>query len=171
MCLRCVPHTLGVELKRVGVFVDVSNLYLCLNKKFNKRLDYAAFLEYAIRDEELYRAYAYGAQMENEATNFMMILEDLGYTLKYKRPEVYFDGEKEITKADWDVGITVDVLQLLPKLDVVVLGTGDGDFVPLVEHVKRTGTLVHVIGCNISHRLVQAADIVSEIEINLLEGR
>ncbi len=159
-------------MKKVGVFADVSNLWFCINKKFDKnRLNYAAFLEYAIRDGELYRAYAYGAQMEKEASPFLNRLVDLGFTTKYKRPKVFRSEGQEVRKADWDVGLAMDVVRLLPRIDVCVIGTGDGDLTPLVEYVQKSGVLVHIIGCNISYELKEVADICTEIDESLLEGK
>jgi uncharacterized LabA/DUF88 family protein len=98
----------------------------------------------AVAGRELIRAIAYVITTEaGDETNFFEALTKLGIETKTKDLQIFFGGAK---KADWDVGIAVDAMRLAPKLDTIVLATGDGDFIPLVEYLKNThGVQVEVI--------------------------
>lgn len=154
-------------MKRVCAFVDVSNIYYCLGKKFeNQRLDYAKYLK-TIKDlGALHFANAYGAQIDNEAERFIHLLEQLGYTPKYKSPKSYsntVDASKFRRKADWDVGIAIDIVKTIARMDVLVLGTADGDLAPAVEWARDQGVEVLVFACGISRELKNVASRWVEI--------
>lgn len=151
--------------KRVLLIADVSNLYYCLDKKYNGKLDYLQLLDYAKNFGQLYRSIAYGAQMKNEATSFCNFIEMHGFELRYKRPKVVGD----IRKADWDVGMTLDIVRILPSVDVVLLATADGDMAPVIEYIHEQGKLCNVIGCNISYELKEKANRVYEIPSSMLD--
>lgn len=172
--------------KVVGVFADVSNLYYCIGKKFSgRKLAYDKYLKQAVGTHELYRAFAYGAQLNDEAVNFITCLRHFGYDTKYKKPKQYVApsvapncpkcGEilpaekREIRKADWDVGIAMDVVRLIDRLDIVVIGSADGDLSPLVEWIKEKGRRCVVLACGISRDLKNVADHWTEIDEPLLE--
>lgn len=92
-----------------------------------------------------------------EEKAFLEALEKAGIEVKSKELQIFPGGMK---KADWDVGMAVDAIQLSQKLDSIVLVTGDGDFVPLVEYLKAQGQHVEVIafGKSASGRLRDIAD-------------
>lgn len=146
---------------RIGVFVDISNLYFTTKKKFSGgKIDYNKFLVSAVGKNELVCAYAYGAQEGGQAANFIKCLVNFGFIPKFKEPRQVAPNVK---KADWDVGITIDVIKHLSKLDIVVLGSSDGDFAPLVKFVQNQGVRVHVWGALISRELKNIADKYHEI--------
>src|SRR5436190_2371492 len=165
--------------KVVGVFVDVSNLYYCIGKKYRRKLNYEKYLKQAINGQELYRAFAYGAQLNDKAVDFITCLRHYGYDPKYKKPKQYFTtntlqtcpncnvklttDKKENRKADWDVGIAMDVVRIIDRLDTVVIGSADGDLVSLVEWVKEKGRLCTVLACGISRDLKDVVDHWEEI--------
>lgn len=156
---------------RIGVFVDVSNLYYCIGKKFgtNKKLDYKKYYEWAESKGNIMQAIAYGAQLENEATGFIHCLKLSGYSPKFKRPKQFQTStEKEARKADWDVGIAIDIVSMIDRLDTVILGTADGDLEPVVKWARDRGVTVIVMACGISRDLKNIANEYIEIPESML---
>jgi len=145
--------------QRVGVFVDVQNLYYSARYIYKSKVNFRTILKEAIKGRNLIRAIAYviKADVKDEA-NFFEALKNLGYQVREKDLQIFPGGAK---KGDWDIGIAMDMIELAPKLDTVILVSGDGDFVPLVRHVK------HALGCYVevmafrkssSQKLVEEAD-------------
>jgi uncharacterized LabA/DUF88 family protein len=158
-------------MKRVLIVADISNLYYCVGRRFNSRkLDYKKLMKEAVGDNELYRAIAYGAEMGNEALHFKAALRNCGFEIKYKSPSS-FPGEnnKEIRKADWDVGMAMDVVTMLDNVDIVVYATADGDLAPNLEYVRFKGKQTFVLACGISRDLKTIADNFREITEDMLE--
>jgi len=115
--------------QRIGVFVDVQNMYYSARNLYKKKVDFKSLLKDAISDRKLIRAIAYVIKADvKDETNFYDALERMGFEVKAKDIQVFYDGSK---KGDWDVGIAMDIMRLAPKLDVVVLVSGDGDFTEL----------------------------------------
>ena len=160
-------------MKRVGIFVDISNLYFCVSRNYkNRRVDYSKFLDYVKDFGEVTTAIGYGSQIKDEAIAFITCLEDLGFQTKYKSPKQWADKEGGFTrKADWDVGITIDVIEKCNDLDTIVLGCADGDLEPLVGFLKARGKSVIILACGISRDLREAADECIEIPESLLEAK
>ncbi|MFH0864520.1 MAG: NYN domain-containing protein [Candidatus Gottesmanbacteria bacterium] len=153
--------------QRVGVFVDVSNLYYSARNLFNSRVNFGAVLREAAGGRQLIRAIAYviSADIEQEK-DFFRALELSGFEVKQKDLQIFAGGAK---KGDWDVGITVDAITMAQRLDVVILISGDGDYVPLVEYLKRnTGCKVEVIafGKSSSKKLIEEADEFTDLDKN-----
>lgn len=144
--------------QRVAMLIDAQNLYHSARNLYGARVNFGAVLKEALAGRHLVRAIAYVISTEGEEEkNFFEALNSLGIETKTKDLQIFFGGAK---KADWDVAIAVDAIRLAPKVDVVVLSSGDGDFVPLVEHLKSTGTQVEVItfGRSASGKLREVAD-------------
>jgi len=145
--------------QRVGVFIDTQNLYHSAKNLYKAKVNFGNVLEDSVAGRQLIRARAYVVNTETgEEQPFFEALEKLGIEIKTKDLQIFFGGAK---KADWDVGMAIDAVTAAPKLDAVILATGDGDFVPLVEHLKiREGCQVEVItfGRSASTRLIEAAD-------------
>ena len=158
--------------KRIGVFCDVSNLYYCIQKKYPKRkLDYRKYMRFVQDLGEVLQAICYGAQMSKQADGFKYCLQQMGYQTKYKVPKVYGnerDGIKR--KADWDVGIAMDIVQMIDRFDMIILGSGDGDMVPVVDWCRQKGVDVVILGTGISRDLRKAATKAIEIPESLLES-
>ena len=144
--------------QRVGVFIDTQNLYHSAKHLYKSRVNFQKVLEEAVGDRILVRAIAYVISTESgEETNFFEALTKIGIETKVKGLQIFADGAK---KADWDVGIAIDAVKLAPKLDTVILATGDGDFVPLIEYLDMNeGCQVEVIsfGKSSSSKLKEAA--------------
>ena len=151
--------------QRVGIFIDAQNLYHSAKNLYQKKVNFGAILDDAVAERHLVRAIAYVITTESgEEQNFFEALEKLGIETKTKDLQVFYGGAK---KADWDVGIAVDMIRLAPKLDAVVLVSGDGDFVPLVEYLK-TNTQVEVIsfGKSSSGKLKEIVDDFLDMDEN-----
>lgn len=143
--------------QRVGIFIDAQNLYHSAKNLYQARVNFAAILARAVAGRQLIRAIAYVISTESgEEKTFFEALEKIGIETKVKDLQVFYGGAK---KADWDVGLAVDAIRMAPKLDSVVLVSGDGDFVPLVEYLKTT-TQVEVIsfGKSSSGKLKETVD-------------
>ena len=145
--------------QRVGVFVDVQNLYYSAKNLYSSKVDYGAILKQAVKDRILVRAFSYVIRADiPEEENFFNVLEKMGFDVRAKDLQVFYGGAK---KGDWDVGICMDAIELAPKLDVVVLVSGDGDYIPLLEHLRHAfGCRVEVIafGKSCSSKLKETAD-------------
>jgi len=144
--------------QRVGVFVDVSNLYYSARVMYDKKVNFKAMLKEAVGDRKLIRAIAYVIKAENpEEQKFFDALEEIGFEVNSKELQVFYGGHK---KGDWDVGIAMDAIRLASKVDVVVIASGDGDFIPLLEYLKSIGQRAEVIafGRSASGKLREMAD-------------
>ncbi len=152
---------------RVGIFVDVQNIFYAA-KPFNARLDFEKLLELSVGKRRLIRAIAYVVQSPDvDQSNFISMLQQKSYEVKIKDLRQRSDGS---AKGDWDMGMAIDIMRFVDKLDVVVLVSGDGDFVPLVDLVKTLGPRVEVISFtyNTARDLVNSADEHIPIEEALL---
>jgi len=144
--------------QRVGIFIDTQNLYHCAKNLYQARVNFGAIIKEVLGGRQLIRAIAYMVTTESgEEKNFLEALGKMGIEIKTKDLQVYPGGFK---KADWDVGLAVDAIKLAGSLDTVVIVSGDGDFVPLVEYLKWHGRQVEVaaFGKSTSGRLKETAD-------------
>ncbi len=145
--------------QRVGVFIDTQNLYHSAKNLYHTRVNFGQIMKDAVGDRALIRAVAYVITTESgEEKSFFEALGKLGIEAKTKDLQIFSGGAK---KADWDVGLAVDAIKMAPKLDTVIIVSGDGDFVPLVEYLKTNeGCQVEVIafGRSSSAKLIEAAD-------------
>ena len=190
--------------QRVGIFVDVSNLYHSAKNLYQGRVNYAELIKHLVGGRQLIRAMAYVVRSEGvepqqprghqrmaekdqaaavslapasayangESANggisseasFFEALEKAGLELRMKDLQIYAGGLK---KGDWDVGLTVDVIRMMPFLDVIILVTGDGDYIPLINYVKWGGGRVVEVAAfrrSASTKIVEAADEFVNIE-------
>ena len=151
-------YPMTAEQPRVGVFVDVQNMFYAAKDRYGRRVDYIKLLDLIVGPRHLMGAYAYVVQIpEIPQASFLSLLEHNGYTIKSKDLRLRGDGS---AKGDWDVGIAVDVVSMLGSLDVVILASGDGDFCPLAELIKQQNKRVEVVAFehNTSMDLQQIAD-------------
>ncbi|MEK7179891.1 MAG: NYN domain-containing protein [Patescibacteria group bacterium] len=153
--------------QRVGIFIDTQNLYHSAKNLYKKRVNFGQVVKDGLAGRTLIRAIAYVIRTESgEEQGFIDALEKAGIETKNKDLQIFYGGAK---KGDWDVGIAVDAINLSPKLDAVILLSGDGDFVPLVEYLKyNRGCQVEVIafGKSSSARLIDAADDFIDLDLN-----
>jgi len=148
------------KVQRVAVLIDTQNLYHSAKNIHNgARVNFKEVLKAAVADRQLVRATAYVISTESgEEQAFFEALEKLGIETKVKDLQIFAGGAK---KADWDVGLAVDAIKIAPKVDAIVIASGDGDYVPLVHYLQvNSGTQVEVIafGKSTSSALHDACD-------------
>jgi len=157
----CYSHYFMIKHKeqRVGVLVDASNMYHSARNLFGAHLNYKEVLNAAVADRKLIRAISYVVKTEgDEEVPFFEALSQLGFEVNVKTLQIFPGGAK---KGDWDVGLTIDAVKLSEKLDVIILVSGDGDYLPLVNYLQNTkGCLVEVLAFrkSASSKLIEAAD-------------
>lgn len=145
--------------QRVGVLVDIQNLYYSAKVLHKKKVNFGQILKTAAGDRKLIRAIAYGiATLEGQEGKFFEALEKQGFEVKTKDLQIFPGGAK---KGDWDVGIAMDAVKMSKSLDAIVLVSGDGDYIPLVEYIQSTtGCRVEGIAFleSTSNKLVETLD-------------
>ncbi len=154
---------LSTKIRRVGVFIDVQNMYYSARNLFDRKVNFAKIVESVVGEAELIRAIAYTiSTKQGDESAFFEALRGAGIEVKSKELLEYESGLK---KGDWDVGITVDVIRMLDMLDVIVLVSGDGDFLPLADFVRNRGRIFHVASFreSTSTALVEACDIYTNL--------
>lgn len=152
--------------QRVGVFIDTQNLYHSARNLYQARVNFGAVLKDAVAGRKLVRAVAYVITTEaGDEKNFFEALSKLGIETKTKDLQIFAGGTK---KADWDVGLAVDAIKMSPRLDSVVIVSGDGDFIPLVEYLQTNGVQVEVVsfGKSTSGKLREAVDDFVDLSDN-----
>lgn len=147
--------------------MDIQNLYYSAKVLYGKKVNFGAVLKEAVGDRKLIRAIAYGiSTIEKQEGKFFEALAKQGFEVKTKDLQVFPGGAK---KGDWDVGITVDAIKLSRSLDVIVLVSGDGDYLSLVEYLQSTtGCRVEGIAFleSTSGKLVEELDQFTNISEN-----
>lgn len=150
--------------QRIGVFVDAQNMYHSARSLYKARVNFKELLKEAVAGRVLIRAITYVIRTEGGVEkSFFEAIEKFGFELKEKDLQIFPGGMK---KADWDVGLAVDAIKLADKLDVIVIISGDGDYVPLVEYLKvNKGCRVEIIafGESTSSKLVEIADEFTDL--------
>ncbi|MEK7588865.1 MAG: NYN domain-containing protein [Patescibacteria group bacterium] len=152
--------------QRVGVFIDTQNLYHSARNLYKARVNFGAVLKDAVAGRKLVRAVAYVITTEaGDEKNFFEALTKLGIETKTKDLQVFHSGTK---KGDWDVGLTVDAIKMATRLDSVVIISGDGDFIPLVEYLQTMGVQVEVVsfGKSTSSNLRETVDDFVDLSEN-----
>jgi uncharacterized LabA/DUF88 family protein len=149
--------------QRVGIFIDTQNLYHSAKNLYRSKVNFGQVMKEALAGRVLIRCVSYVIRTESEEEKgFFEALNKLGIETKVKDIRIFAGGAK---KADWDIGMAIDTVAMAEKLDVVVLATGDGDFVPLVEYLKSRGCQVEVIsfGKSASGQLRETADDFTDL--------
>ena len=156
-------------MDRVAVFVDVQNVYYTVKQIYGCHFDYRAFWDQVTAGREVVRAFAYAIDRKDQKQiRFQQILESIGFEVKLKPFIQRSDGS---AKGDWDVGITLDMIEFANEVDVAVLASGDGDFDLAVRKLRDAhGVEVEVYGVRklTAASLIQAATRFVPIEQHLL---
>ncbi|MCC6074801.1 NYN domain-containing protein [Pseudomonas sp. GCM10022188] len=158
----------GLPVKTIALFADVQNLYYTVRQAHGCHFDYAVLWAEVAARGEIVEAYAYAIDRgDPRQQKFQRTLSKLGFTVKLKPYIQRSDGS---AKGDWDVGITIDVLDAAARVDEVVLASGDGDFDLLLERVRRAGVESTVYGVPglTAQSLLRAADRYVPIQGPLL---
>lgn len=152
--------------QRVGVFVDVQNMYYSAKNLYKAKVNFKSLLQEAVKGRNLIRAIAYVIEaQELKEKTFFDALSNIGFEIKAKELQIFYGGMK---KGDWDIGIAMDAIELAPKLDTIVLVSGDGDFKELVLHLQKAlGCRVEVMafGRSASSRLKETADEFIDLDV------
>lgn len=152
--------------QRVAIFVDVQNVYHSAKNLHHARVNFKELLRVAVGNRPLLRAVAYVVKSDTALgeESFFEALKQTGYELRLKDLQIYPDGSK---KADWDIGMAIDAVRLASSVDAIILVTGDGDFVPLVEYLKwGLGKQVEAVAFrrSASAKLKESVDRFTDIE-------
>jgi len=152
--------------QRIGIFIDVQNLYHSAKNLYKARVNFKELVKHLSGGRKVIRVIAY--VVKAEATEgeeaFFDALKDAGIELRMKDIQIFPGGMK---KADWDVGMAVDAIRMASFLDAIILVTGDGDFLPLVDYLKwGMGRVVEVSAFSrtASGKMKEEADIFKPIE-------
>jgi uncharacterized LabA/DUF88 family protein len=160
-----MANTFNTE-HRVGIFIDIQNLYHSARNLYGSRVNYKELVKNLVAGRRLVRTVAYVVSSDPQTGEeaFFDALEKAGIELRMKDIQVYPSGAK---KADWDVGMAVDAIKMAPNFDVIILVTGDGDFIPLVEYMQAGfGKIIEVAAFSktTSGKLKEKADRFIDIE-------
>ena len=152
--------------QRVAVLIDVQNLYHSAKNLYGARVNFREILKTAVSQRSLIRAFAYVVRTKTgEEKPFFDALTKLGIETRVRDLQEYYGGLK---KADWDVGITVDAIRISQSVDTIILASGDGDFLQLIDYLKNQGKRVEVMAFSrsASAKLKEGADEFIDIEKN-----
>jgi len=156
-------------MEKVAIFVDVQNIYYTTRQSYQRHFNYSAFWTRATAGREIVAAFAYAIdKADNKQQGFQQILRNIGFEVKLKPYIQRIDGS---AKGDWDVGITLDVIEYAAKSDVIVLLSGDGDFDLLLNKVRSSydvTTEVYGVPALTAPSLINAADRFIAIDDKLL---
>lgn len=139
---------------KIGIYVDVNNIYLELQKKYNKKLNYEKYYEYIQNIGTIEKAVAYGVQLHGEAKGFIICLKTIGFNPKFKK------------SSNWDSGITIDVMRDAENFDSIWLGSSSPNILPLIKSLKK----VIIFAANISEDMQKVTKTI-EIPLSLMEAR
>lgn len=158
-------------MSKIAVFVDVQNIYYTVKSRYGCHFNYAAFWQHVTADRQLIKAYAYAIdKRDQKQMNFQKILRDIGFEIKLKPFIKRQDGS---AKGDWDVGITIDILEAAASVDMIALASGDGDFDILLNQVHSkygVTTLVYGVPDLTANSLINAAqEFIPITELLLLQ--
>jgi uncharacterized LabA/DUF88 family protein len=153
----------------VAVFVDVQNIYYTVMEKYQAHFNYSLFFDEVRASRTLVSATAYATERDDERQrNFQNILRRIGFEIKLKPYIQRADGS---TKGDWDVGISLDMIDAADNVDEVVLASGDGDFAPVVAKLREEYNIfVKVYGVPglTANALIEASSLYVPIRGDLL---
>lgn len=157
-------------MKRIAIFVDVQNIYYTTRQAYGRQFDYRKLWQKISSEGNIISATAYAIHRGDEKQlKFQDALKHIGFTVKLKPYIQRSDGS---AKGDWDVGITIDILEAAKDADSIVLLSGDGDFDLLLEKIKTDyGVTAEVYGVAAltANSLIQSSSIYHPIEDNLLQ--
>lgn len=151
--------------KRAGVFIDVSNIYFCLQTKYKRKLDYAQYTAFISSLYEPVNIFAYVSVKGGQNINFIHALEKMNMTIRSKEVKEYTDGKR---KCDLDVDITLDMVNMVDKMDICILGSADGDMAPVVRWLSQRSIETVIIASGISGELKTDAKTCIEIPPSMM---
>jgi uncharacterized LabA/DUF88 family protein len=157
-----------MEKEKIALFVDSQNLYYSARIGYAAKVNYEKLLRLITGSRNLIKAYAYIVQPpDGDVKPFATSLERIGYIVKTKDVRTRANGS---AKANWDMGIALDILGILDRVDTIVLASGDGDFVPLVDFIKGKNKRVEIFAFaeNTAYDLKEKADRFEPLGENII---
>jgi uncharacterized LabA/DUF88 family protein len=156
-------------LEKIGIFVDVQNIYYTCRQTYQGNFDYNKFWAQVTHNREVVCAYAYATDRgDAKQAQFQNILRAIGFNVQLKAVLKRLDGT---AKADWDVGIALDVFEYAQQCDTIVLASGDGDFGILLDRIRerfRTKSEVYGVRALTSNQLIGPASKFIAIDEKLI---
>ena len=156
-------------MKKIAIFVDVQNIYYTTRDAYGRQFNYRKLWQKISREGEIISATAYAIHRgDDKQLKFQDALKHIGFTVKLKPYIQRSDGS---AKGDWDVGITIDVMEIAKEVDTVILLSGDGDFDLLLEKIKKDYAVsaeFYGVPSLTANSLIEAASIYHRIEDDLL---
>ena len=156
-------------MNKVSIFVDVQNIYYTTKQQFNSNFDYNKFWKLVTFQRQVIGAFAYTTDRgDKKQIQFQNILRAIGFEVKLRPFISRSDGS---TKGDWDVGITVDIMEYAGKSDIIVLASGDGDFDVLIKRIRtlhNNSTEIYGVSNLTANSLKNEASYFYPIEDELL---
>lgn len=156
-------------MEKIAIFVDVQNIYYTTRQRYQKHFNYGVFWQQVTAGKQVVAAIAYATDRgDSKQQNFQQILKKIGFTVKLKP---YIQRGDGTSKGDWDVGITLDVLDYAPLVDRIVLLSGDGDFDLLLLKIRQdfnVASVVYGVEGLTAPSLVRACDEFMPISSELL---
>lgn len=149
--------------QRVAVFVDVQNMYYSAKNLFSAKVDFGRILKESVGVRKLVRAFAYVIRADvGSEQDFFDALEKRGFEVREKDLQTFYGGAK---KGDWDVGLCMDAVRVMPKIDVLILVSGDGDYSDLLEYARSQGVRTEVVAFakTASHKILESAEDFMDI--------
>jgi uncharacterized LabA/DUF88 family protein len=157
-------------MKKIAIFVDVQNIYYTTRDSYGRQFDYRKFWKKICQQGEIVSAIAYATERgDDKQIKFQDALKHIGFTVKLKPYIQRSDGS---AKGDWDVGITIDVMEIAKDVDTVILLSGDGDFDLLLEKIKKDYSVsaeVYGVPELTAKSLINACSVYNRIELDLLQ--
>ena len=154
--------------ERIALFVDSQNLYYSARMGYAAKVNYEKLLKLITENRNMVKAYAYIVQApDGDVKPFATSLERIGYIVKIKDVRTRSDGS---AKANWDMGMALDILGILDRVDTIILASGDGDFVPLVDFIKTKNKRVEIFAFaeNTAYDLKEKADKFEPLGENII---
>jgi uncharacterized LabA/DUF88 family protein len=156
-------------MNKIALFVDVQNIYYTTRDTFSRQFNYKKLWEIINAEGEIVCANAYATHRgDDKQIKFQDALKHIGFTVKLKPFIQRSDGS---AKGDWDVGITIDVMEAAKEVDTVILLSGDGDFGLLLEKIKNdygVTTEVYGVAALTANNLIKSANTFHRIDEDLL---
>jgi uncharacterized LabA/DUF88 family protein len=154
---------------KIAVFADVQNIYYTTRQAYQKQFNYRQLWKNISLQGEIIQAFAYAIDKnDNKQQQFQKTLHDIGFTVKLKPFIQRSDGS---AKGDWDVGITIDIMDAAPLVDVIILLSGDGDFDCLLHRIRNSSQVsseVYGVRELTAQSLINACDRFHAITSDLL---
>jgi uncharacterized LabA/DUF88 family protein len=150
--------------QKVGVFIDVQNMYYSAKNLYGSKVDFGKVLQVAVSGRKLIRAFAYVIKADvGSEKEFFGALEKIGFEVREKELQIFYDGAK---KGDWDVGLCMDAVRMIPKIDVMILVSGDGDYTDLIEYAQSQGVKAEIIafGRTASSKIYDVCDLFTDMD-------